>query len=195
MTTSSFERPAAVKGLGVLLLYINLDQRWRGRIPQSIWAKKVENAATKSRQTAKRSEPLFKAECVDAYFSIDDLTRKNYVPTHLHLMVREHGGFRIRVTFVPRKDTKELITEEEFIWVLKLLNDHYVDAMAYRNTPTEHLPFEHINLSLANPQRKGKATSVESVQIFKGELSLIVDPDTTQDATNRAHRESRNGRN
>ncbi len=190
----SQSRPdAVIDGVQFIAFYMTLSTNQykvlRKIIPEWLWAKKVENSASKARVVAERSEPLFKGEAVEMDFIFEDLANDGWLPTHVHLTSRENGNTRIRllmeknpVISQEERTTKKLgdgkiIPKEEFVDLLKLIGRFFWDAMAHHNTATEHLP-ELIAVNLARPVERDQATNVLSVQLWRQtrEISLINDP-------------------
>jgi hypothetical protein len=184
---SSTERPDAanvvsadVKSAPVIYTYLNIPKVMSRLIPDWLWKKKVPNVATSQRAmpvAAKKNNPLFQSESADLMTMVQDFMERGIVPFHIHLMVREHGNLRVRISWL--KQPLERIEEHEMEWVKRIFRRFAWAVKAYPNQGTEHLP-PHISVSCGFPQERDETTTVESVQIFQGELSLINDPDSEQ---------------
>lgn len=159
-------------------MYLNFDARFMKAnkffLPPWLKAKMVENSVSKTRQTSSSPDlQLFEGKVVDVLTLLEDFAKDRRRPSHIHMMSREHGGVRLRVTFVKGSDVLPSI---EIDWIVNVVGRFFWDAKSYkRREASEHLP-PHVNVHLANPVERGEATSVFSVQIMDDEPSLINDP-------------------
>jgi hypothetical protein len=171
------ERPAAVQTVNYIPIYLNLPKEMKEEIPGWLWNRKVENSGAKSRKISTHSVRLFQESRVDMGFVLDDLIKRGFQPIHVHLMVREHGGYRVRMMmsdklFIPHVGDCTVLPKTEFLWFSHQLYHKVWDAMGYHNEETEHLP-EVISVNCANPYHHREVEPAMVLRVVKGELVIV----------------------
>ncbi len=166
---------ASLHNYSAVYTYMTLPPYMRRIIPAWLWGAKVNNVPSKARvMSTEKSEPLFKEEDVDLHTMIEDFFKQGYKPFHIHLMVRENGNIRIRVSWM--KGPIVVMQQRELEWIRMMFRRFLWNTMAHPNIAgTEHLP-PHIAINCSDPKERDQAMSVLSVQVLQGALELINDP-------------------
>lgn len=183
---------AALSGTTTLYTYLLFPARLGNLLPAWLWEKMVRNVSKVERAMPAKSKEsnieIFKSEAVDINTLVDDLEKQGYTPCHIHMMRRQNGNLRVRVTWM--KSPADTLTKEEISWVKAMFRRFVWDSMLHRSLfGTEHLP-PHLALNCAYPTERDRTTSVESVQVVNGEVALITDPDAVTSSTSIHGREA-----
>lgn len=168
---ASSNTQAVFKEISVVYTYINLKVEMKRLIPRWLWEKKVKNVRSKDRAISdKPSSLIFKGEKMSVLNLIKDLRKFGYLPSHIHLMVRENGGFRIRVSW--SYSAIEELSDEEIRWVNMMFSRFVWDTQVYRNEEgTGHLP-PHISIGCVKPTERSGATKPSRLCVRGGEISI-----------------------